>query len=193
MPLFYVVFWYLWSLISRLYPSLDHLRLWTSLSLRRSALLCRRRLHRLCLFFAIASHLLALFIVGRLLHPCRRDWPYFSVAFISTVLHRQMIFSSSPDLDHSVLLHHCLRRRSSPPPVFRSPLPLPPSPPYDCTGPPFIIASFGRLLSPVAIFGRLIFHFLCLGRPRTPFQGVYQEFFSKLSSQAQLLKVQGRT
>ena len=173
------------TLTFRLSPSPDHLRLWLwpKLSPRRSGLLRRSSRRCLRLFFAVASHPPARFITGRLRHPRRRDWLSFAAAFISTVRHRRLIVASSPALDLAVLL----RRWRSPPPVLRSPSPSPPSPPSDRTCPPFVVASFGHLLSPVAIVGRLRRYCLCLGRPRTPFQGVYPEFFSRIISQFQPL------
>ena len=83
------------------------------------------------------------FIIGRLLHPRLRNWPSFSVASISTVLHRKLIVATSPALNLAVLLRCLLCCRRSTNPVLRSPLPSPPSPPSDCTGPPFAVAPLG--------------------------------------------------
>ena len=60
----------------------------------------------------------ARFIVGWLLHPCCCDWPYFSFAFIYTVLHSCLIFASSPELDISFLLPCRLSCQNSAPLVF---------------------------------------------------------------------------
>ena len=144
-----------------IYPSPDHLHIWPSLSLRRSALLRRRYRHRLRILFAIASHPLVRFIVVQLLYPCRHDWLSCDATFISTICHHWLIFSSFPSLDLVILIRHCLRSclrrcircQRSTPLFLCSPLPSPPSPPSDSNGPHFFIDSFRRLLSPVAIAG----------------------------------------
>ena len=69
-----------------------------------------------------------------------------------------------------------------------SSLPLsPPSLTSDCTNPLCAIASFGRMLSQVVIVGQLLLHYVRLSRPRTPFQGVYPEFLSRLLASPSLL------
>ena len=58
------------------------------------------------------------FIISRLFHPRRRHCPSFAAAFISTIFHCWLIFTSSPELYLAVLLRRRLHRRRSPSLVF---------------------------------------------------------------------------
>ena len=147
-----------------------------SLAVPITALISRRYRCCLRLFFDVDPHPLTRFIVGRLLHPCRRNWLSFVVAFFSTVLHCQLIFASAFP-PSGLALYLAVASVSG----FRRPW-----------------FSFRlRLLQALALTGlhrRMIASPLPQSRQtRTPFQRVYPDFFFRLSSQAQISEVKVRS